>query len=128
MVTVNARELLTEKQISQEFEADQLLTTPGSSELSSMLISSAQAPYQHQLPVNLAHMPDGLWFFQFNAKINGRWGVLSNARQDQYAQLIYLENGWVTFDYDQLLDHIQRLPLPRKNILLRTINVTAQNS
>ena len=122
IVNVTARELLTEKNISQEFQSDQLLTTQGSSELNGMLISSAQAPYHHQLTLSLAHLPDGLWFFQFNAKINGRWGVLSNVRQDQYAQLIYIESGWVKPDFNQILNHIQQLSLPRKNMVLMTVN------
>jgi hypothetical protein len=51
--------------------------------------------YNHELRINIESWPNGAWILDLDANINGRWGGLSNAREDGFSSGFVLIDGTI---------------------------------
>ncbi|UYM16299.1 hypothetical protein [Endozoicomonas euniceicola] len=120
---VAARELFSEDTTRQQFDVKQLIMLDRPEKLGGIVFCYEDPELsEYKLQLYTQQLSDGIWFLQFNARINNRWGVFSNERQDQYAMAVIIESGKICPYSEGLLNQVDELSLVAKNRLLQSTN------
>jgi len=83
---------------------------------------TCEQDFRHDLQISLDKWPDGVWIIDLEAKINGRWGNLSNSRNDIYSSGFILRDGILTTNTGIVQDYIHQVGSVAKYELLDRIN------
>jgi hypothetical protein len=122
-IVVSATNMLTLSRHQQTYISNGGVCLKQSGQLGGMLIANErELGKRQQLMVDFEALQDGAWFLTLDASINGRWGALTNNRNDRYCIGLVVENGFITTFTAHHLNQVDALALFDKNRLLSFLN------